>query len=127
MNETKTPPETTDEEAFDRRGKGQTEQQAALIESVGEKATRRLAARDKQDRSLWFGLGAFGVIGWSVAIPTLVGVALGLWLDWTMTDDFSWTLALLLGGVALGCFNAWYWMSKEQGAMEVERKRMRHE
>jgi ATP synthase protein I len=32
-------------------------------------------------RTVWFGLGMMGLIGWSVAIPTLLGAALGLWLD----------------------------------------------
>jgi predicted F0F1-ATPase subunit len=30
---------------------------------------------------VWFGLGMMGLIGWSVAVPTLLGAALGLWLD----------------------------------------------
>lgn len=101
----------------------QTEAQEELVEIVGIKAERKLAAMGKERSSIWFGLGAFGVIGWSIAIPTLLGIALGLWLDVTLEDTFSWTLSLLLAGVMLGAFNAWYWVSKEQGEMEREMRR----
>jgi len=38
------------------------------------------------------------VIGWSVAIPTLLGAALGLWLDQHYPGKHAWTLALLVAG-----------------------------
>lgn len=66
---------------------------------------------------VWFGLGMFGLVGWAVAVPTLIGIAVGLWLDRVAPQDFSWTLALLLAGVLLGALNAWLW---------VERERRRH-
>lgn len=93
-----------------------------LDEEVGAREARKIRARRKQDRTIWFGLGMFGLIGWTVAVPTLLGVAVGWWLDRTWPARFSWTLALLLGGVALGCMNAWYWVSREREAMEEERK-----
>ncbi len=90
-------------------------------EDHGKKATveisrqveRRLRARRVGTRNIWFGLGMFGIIGWAVAIPTLLGVALGLWLDRIAPQSFSWTLALLLAGVVLGAFNAWTWIERE--------------
>jgi predicted F0F1-ATPase subunit len=51
-----------------------------LSQEVGAKAARKLQAR-RNTRTVWFGLGMMGLIGWSVAIPTLLGAALGLWLD----------------------------------------------
>ena len=82
-------------------------------EEVGAKEQRKLRARSEQDRDVWFGLGMFGLVGWSVAIPTLIGVALGVWLDrkWDMT--VSWTLTGLFAGVFVGCLNAWYWIKRE--------------
>jgi predicted F0F1-ATPase subunit len=53
----------------------------ALSEEVGAKAARKLRARRHSAQGVWFGLGMMGLIGWSVAIPTLLGAALGLWLD----------------------------------------------
>jgi ATP synthase protein I len=68
----------------------------------------RQAQREKQE--LFFGLGVFGVVGWSVAIPTLVGIAIGLWIDTHWPSQYSWTLMLLFVGVVLGCLNAWFWI-----------------
>jgi ATP synthase protein I len=89
---------------------------------VGAREVRKIRARRQQDRTIWFGLGMFGLVGWSVAIPTVLGVALGVWLDMTWPGRFSWTLALLLAGATLGCLNAWYWVSQEQEAMDRERE-----
>ena len=66
----------------------------------------------QEDKAVWFGLGVFGVVGWSVAIPCLAGIALGLWIDRQWPSRFSWTLMLLIGGVMIGCLNAWYWVQK---------------
>lgn len=91
-----------------------------LNEQVGSKEARKIRARRAKDRTLWVGLGMFGVIGWSVAIPTIIGALLGVWLDKKFPGSFSWTLALLLAGVTLGCFNAWYWISREREAIDTE-------
>lgn len=88
-----------------------------LSEQVGAMAERKLKAQRNDTQGVWFGLGMMGLIGWSVAIPTLLGAALGLWLDRRYSDEFSWTLALLAAGLALGCFNAWRWVEKEDRAM----------
>lgn len=84
-----------------------------LAETVGRKAGRRLAARRAGDRGIWFGLGMFGLVGWAVAVPTVAGIALGVWLDARLGDRISWTLTLMLVGVALGCVNAWLWVKRE--------------
>lgn len=84
-----------------------------LRDTIGAKEARKLKARREQNRSIWFGLGTFGLVGWSVAIPTLLGVAVGLWIDVTWPSRFSWTLMLLFVGVIVGCLNAWYWIQRE--------------
>jgi ATP synthase protein I len=87
---------------------------------VGAKAARKLKARRNSTQGVWFGLGMMGLIGWSVAIPTLLGAALGLWLDRRFPGGRSWTLALLVAGLTIGCLNAWFWVSKEDKAMRDE-------
>ncbi|HPC47027.1 MAG TPA: AtpZ/AtpI family protein [Deltaproteobacteria bacterium] len=85
---------------------------------VVKKERRRIRGLRQSDRTVWFGLGMFGVVGWSVAIPTLIGVAIGLWIDQTWPSQYSWTLMLLILGVMVGCLNAWYWVRK--GGIEPE-------
>lgn len=97
-------------------------QRSHLAEEVGAKATRRLKAQRNPAPGVWFGLGLMGVIGWSVVVPTLLGAALGLWLDRHYPGGRSWTLALLVAGLTLGCLNAWHWVSKEDQAMREERE-----
>lgn len=74
-----------------------------------------MRARDEKNKSIWFGLGMFGMVGWSVAIPTLLGIALGVWIDLTWPSRVSWTLTFLFIGIVLGCLNAWYWVKREGG------------
>jgi len=57
----------------------------------------------------------FGVVGWTVAITTIIGVALGIWIDRNWPSSYSWTLTLLFIGLIVGCLNAWYWIKKESG------------
>ena len=95
---------------------------AGLAEQVGAKAARKLKAQRNATPGVWFGLGLMGVVGWSVVVPTLLGAALGLWLDRHHPGGRSWTLALLVAGLTLGCLNAWHWVSKEDQAMRDERE-----
>ena len=55
-------------------------------------------------------------------MPTLLGPALGLWIDKQFPGTHSWALALLVGGLTLGCFNAWHWVAKEERAMREEQE-----
>src|SRR5664280_1845117 len=93
-----------------------------LARQVGAKAERKLKARRNSTQGAWFGLGMMGLIGWSVAIPTLLGAALGLWLDRRYPGGHSWTLALLVAGLAIGCVNAWHWVAKEDKAMQDDQE-----
>lgn len=86
---------------------------SSLGQKVGVKAARKLKARRHATPGIWFGLGMMGLIGWSVAVPTLLGAALGLWLDRHYPGGRSWTLALLIVGLAIGLMNAWHWVTKE--------------
>ena len=94
----------------------------SLGEAVGAKAARKLKARRNGAQGVWSGLGMMGLIGWSVAIPTLLGAALGLWLDRRYPGQHPWTLALLVAGLAIGCLNAWRWVAKEDQAMRDEQE-----
>jgi ATP synthase protein I len=83
---------------------------------TGEKATRKLRARRQGDRGVWFGLGMFGLVGWSVMVPALLGILAGIALDRVLGGTVSWTLTGLVLGVLAGCLNAWYWIKRESGS-----------
>ncbi|PKN76314.1 MAG: ATPase F0F1, partial [Deltaproteobacteria bacterium HGW-Deltaproteobacteria-1] len=76
-----------------------------FTEQVAKKEALRLKGLRHKDETVWFGLGMFGIVGWAVAIPTLVGIALGLWIDRTWPSPYSWALMLLIAGVIVGCIN----------------------
>jgi ATP synthase protein I len=84
---------------------------------VAVKAARKSKAQRAGTKTIWFGLGMSGLIGWSVAIPTLAGALLGVWWDKHHPGPHSWTLALLVAGLSLGCANAWFWVSRQDQAM----------
>ncbi len=84
---------------------------------VAAKTRRKLRARRNPGSGVWFGLGMMGLIGWSIVVPTLLGTALGIWLDKRHTGSHSWTLMLLMIGLVLGCLNAWHWVSDQDRSM----------
>jgi ATP synthase protein I len=93
-----------------------------LVGRVGRREQRKLHARRQAGHGLWFGLGMYGLVGWSIAVPTLVGVLLGVSIDDRYPSRFSWTLMLLAAGLLVGCSTAWYWISREQRAIGEERR-----
>lgn len=108
---------------------------------VKVKAARKLRARQTQGgeaETVWSGLGMIGMVGWGVSVPTLLGAALGIWLDRRFPGTHSWTLTLLFAGLLIGCLNAWRWINREeritreeegpkaQGRREREGKQRRH-
>jgi ATP synthase protein I len=87
--------------------------QAQFKKQIDASVARKLAAQHRPARIIWSGLGMMGLVGWSVTVPTLLGAALGVWLDRHHPGSHSWTIALLIGGLALGCWNAWHWVTRE--------------
>lgn len=89
---------------------------------IASKAERKIHARRNSARGVWFGLGMMGLIGWSVVVPTLIGTALGVWLDKRFPGKHSWTLALLVAGLILGCVTAWQWVANQEHQMQDRRE-----
>ncbi len=87
-----------------------------LSNKIGAKAERKIKARNST-QGVWFGLGMMGLVGWSVVVPTVLGAALGVWMDNQHLGKYSWTLMFLLIGLIVGCLNAWYWVIKEDKEM----------
>ena len=91
-------------------------------DEVGVREKRKLRAREKKSEEVWFGLGMFGMVGWSVAVPTVLGIFLGVWIDLKWAGRYSWTLMLMVLGLIMGCLNAWFWVSRQRRSINRERE-----
>ena len=108
---------------MDERGKMKSGSYGAFFSrQVGLRERRKLKAQRGTSRSIWFGLGMLGFVGWSVALPTLLGIALGVWIDNHFPSRYSWTLMLLIIGLLVGCLTAWHWMAKEYREIRKEQE-----
>ncbi len=94
-----------------------------FIRQVGAKESLKLQAQRNVTKTVWSGLGMMGLVGWSIAVPTLLGAALGIWMDKHYPGINSWTLTLLIIGLTIGCLNAWHWIAKEDREMREEQER----
>ncbi|MFX0546360.1 AtpZ/AtpI family protein [Roseovarius sp. S1116L3] len=90
-----------------------TRKQDKPAEDIARQAQRMKSRREHPGPSPLRGIGTFGMIGWSIAVPTVGGAFLGLWLDRVAPQSFNWTIALILGGVVVGIFIAIAWINKE--------------
>lgn len=88
---------------------------AEFERQVTAQERRKLRARHAPPRIL-SGFGYFGLIGWSVAVPTLLGAFLGKALDSRHSGGRSWTLTLLVAGLCVGCASAWWWLAGQSRA-----------
>ncbi len=93
---------------------------STLVDQIDAQAGRKLKARRDSTKGVWSGLGMMGMIGWSVVVPTLLGAALGIWLDRQHFGHHVWTLALLMAGLTVGCMNAWHWVAREERALRED-------
>jgi len=97
-----------------------TQEHEALGREIERREQRKLRSRS-EPRTPWLGLRMFGMVGWSVTVPTLLGLAAGVYLDGRAAagpgpgGGPSWTLTLLIVGVVAGCLNAWFWVAREGG------------
>lgn len=83
------------------------------LDPIRRDARRMQHRRRRPGESPLRGLSAFGVIGWSVAIPTVGGALLGLWLERVAPARISWPIALMLGGLVIGVIVAADWVARE--------------
>jgi len=83
---------------------------ADLEDAVRRRAERQDRAQREGEPTLAVQLARVGVLGWIVVVPTVLGVLAGRWLDARFDSGLTWTGALLLAGLALGCWSGWRWM-----------------
>ncbi|ASV99060.1 AtpZ/AtpI family protein [Paraburkholderia aromaticivorans] len=87
-----------------------------LAGAAQQAAQRAARGRDEPEPSLGSRLGQIGILGWAIVVPTLLGLALGHWLDRLFGTRVFFSAPLLMVGAALGFWSAWKWMHRQQGA-----------
>lgn len=92
-----------------------------LAEKVKKKSLQHEDAQ-KNASQILLGFRTFGIVGWSIVIPTLCGTALGLWLDGKYPGARSYTLMLLVAGLFLGSAGAWFWVEKQHKEIHQNKK-----
>ena len=91
----------------------QPENHERLGQAVRKRQERRDLWQREGERSLGQNLAMIGALGWTIVVPTLLGIFVGRWLDRTFHSGIFWTLALLVAGLAAGCTFAWKRMHSE--------------
>jgi ATP synthase protein I len=81
-------------------------------QTVKKKIIRHHKGKENPNR-LMFGMGMFGLVGWTIAIYTILGVILGTWMDKNWESGYSWTLTMIILGLFAGIISAWIWIKKE--------------
>jgi len=84
-----------------------------LLETVERRQEQKLRSRRDGRPNITRGLGTSGIVGWSIAVPTLLGIAMGIWIDGRTASEYSWTLIFLAAGLLIGGLTAWYWVGRE--------------
>lgn len=84
-----------------------------LLDLITRKQADKLRSRRRGRPNIERGFGTSGIVGWSIAVPTLLGLAAGVWLDRRSGSELSWTLMGLAAGLVVGCITAWYWVGRE--------------
>ena len=84
-----------------------SEVEEAFVTEVRERRARRRKNEREADESFWSTVGMMGTVGWSVALPTAIGVLLGRWLDGRLDSGHVFVVFFMLVGLGVGCFVAW--------------------
>jgi ATP synthase protein I len=87
--------------------------QDELAAETEKRAERHRRWRKSGEDSVARRLAQIGVLGWMIVTPMLLGILAGRWLDSRYATGLTWTGALLVAGLALGCWSAWRWMHGE--------------
>ncbi|MCW5745078.1 MAG: AtpZ/AtpI family protein [Alphaproteobacteria bacterium] len=85
----------------------------SLDDAIKRRRERREAWKREGERSIGQNLALIGALGWTIVVPTLLGIFAGRWLDREFGSGIFWTLGLMSGGLALGCGLAWKRMHRE--------------
>lgn len=93
------------------RGSGKRD--GAFAAEVRSRRDRHERCLREGDSSFWRSVGMMGTIGWSVSVPTALGVLLGRWLDGRLDSAHVFVVFFMLVGLGVGCVTAWRMISEK--------------
>jgi len=79
-----------------------------MLKAIRLREDRSERWKREGERALWENLSMVGALGWLIIVPTLIGVAVGRWLDRTLDTGVTFTGALIFLGVVAGGLLAWH-------------------
>lgn len=85
----------------------------SFLTEVRARKERREKYEREGDSSFWHSVGMMGTIGWSVSIPTALGLLAGRWMDGRLDSDNVFLVFGMLIGLIAGCVTAWRMVSEK--------------
>ncbi len=85
----------------------------ALSRAAREALQRKRRAELEPEPSLGSRLAQIGILGWTIVLPTLLGLVVGHWLDRHFATRVFFSAPLLMVGAAIGLWSAWKWMHRQ--------------
>ena len=71
--------------------------------------------QEKPPFDFWRLVAIMSSLGWSLVVPIVGGALLGNYIDRLTGQEFTWTIGLLFGGVAMSLYNLYHILYKETG------------
>jgi ATP synthase protein I len=78
-----------------------------LDEAIARRRRGRKRWETEGERPLARNLAMIGSLGWLIVTPILIGILIGRWIDRAFESGITFTAALLLMGLVIGCRLAW--------------------
>jgi ATP synthase protein I len=69
--------------------------------------------QEKTPLNFWRLVAVMSSLGWSLVVPIVGGALLGNYLDRLTGQEFTWTIGLLFGGVAMSLYNLYHILYRE--------------
>ncbi len=75
-----------------------------------ESSVKNYKTSKKKRKDFWKYVSRVSIIGWLFVIPVVAGAYLGRYLDARYASNTSWTITLIIIGVAIGIYNVWHFL-----------------
>jgi ATP synthase protein I len=99
---------------------GTDDEEKKFLHTLAAKERRSIEANGGKEQIVWEGVGRFGMVGWSITVPVLVGLLLGWVLDRVTGHHHHWVTVLFFVGLITGCVSTAYWLFKECDEIEED-------